>query len=320
VDAPAAVGAAIRRGFAPDMSISAGVLRRGEYQTSNAGTMGRFKSAILRVQREIASLPLRALGDVQRSQVLEKLSAFMVVDVNVPEGILRFAAPTAALQVRARAALSKEPDTIQWIERFDSGDTFWDIGANVGVFSLYAARQRGVSVLAFEPSAGNYMVLCRNVQENALSERITAYCIALAGGTELGVLNLSSQEMGAAIHQFGRFGEISRYYDGAAASYTQGVLGYTIDDFIQQFRPPFPTHLKIDVDGLEWPILKGAGQTLRDERLRSIMAELSVSDRAELERSVKSLSEAGFELVSRGEIQESGGHAAANHFFARLQK
>jgi FkbM family methyltransferase len=281
--------------------------------------MGRLKSAILRVQREIASLPLRALGDAQRGQALEKLSASMVVDVNVPDGILRFTTPTAALQVRARAALSKEPDTIQWIERFDSGDTFWDVGANVGVFSLYAARQRGVSVLAFEPSAGNYMVLCRNVQENALSERITAYCIALAGSTELGVLNLSSQEIGGAVHQFGPLGEVSRYCADTTVFYAQGMLGYTVDDFIKQFQPPFPTHLKIDVDGLEWPILKGATQTLHDQRLRSIMVELSVSDQAELDCSVAWLAEAGFELVSRGEVQTSGGLSAANHFFARKQ-
>jgi FkbM family methyltransferase len=282
--------------------------------------MKRFKSAGLRALRRVASLPLRALGTTQRGLALDDLIASMVSEVEVPDGTLRFMTPTSLLQARARSALSKETDTIDWIERFASTDVFWDIGANIGVFSLYAAVRRGVSVLAFEPSAGNYMVLCRNIQINALNNRIVPYCIAIAGGTMLGVLNLSSHEMGAAVHQFGLHGETSRYWNGGTGGGAQGTIGYTVDDFIRQFRPPFPAHLKIDVDGLEWPILKGARQTLLDPRLRSIMAELSVSDQTELECSLAWLADAGFELVSRGEIQVSAGQAAANHFFVRTRR
>ena len=171
---------------------------------------------------------------------------------------MRFITPTPLLQVRASSALSKEPDTIEWIERFEPSDVFWDVGANVGVFSLYAAMRRGVRVLAFEPSADNYMVLCKNIDINALGDRIIAYCVALAGNTELGLLNLASRDMGAALHQFGRQGETSRYCNGGRDTFAQGMLGYTIDDLIRQFQPPFPTRLKLDVDGLEWQILQGA--------------------------------------------------------------
>ena len=51
-----------------------------------------------------------------------------------------------------------------------------------------------------------------------------------------------------------------------------------------QFQPPFPNYLKIDVDGLEWSILRGAKQTLGDSRLRSAMIELSVSNQDETQR------------------------------------
>jgi FkbM family methyltransferase len=282
--------------------------------------MHRLKTASLRCLRAAASLPLRALGTAQRGLALDDLFAAMVSEVEVPGGTLRFMTPTPLLQARARSALSKETDTIAWIERFGSNDVFWDVGANIGVFSLYAALRRGVSVLAFEPSAANYMVLCRNIHINALSDRIAPYCIALADDTVLGVLNLSSYEMGAALHQFGLHGNTSRYWSGGAGGCAQGMVGYTVDDFVRQFRPPFPTHLKIDVDGLEWPILKGSGQTLRDQRLRSIMAELNVNDQTELECSLAWLADAGFELLSRGEVQVSAGQAAANHFFARTRR
>jgi FkbM family methyltransferase len=279
--------------------------------------LSRCRSAGLRIMREVASFPLQMLGTTQRGRALETLTRSMISKVNAHEGTLSFMTPTPLLQARANSALSKEPDTIAWIDGFESGDIFWDVGANVGVFSLYAARRRAAHVLAFEPSADNYMILCRNVEINALGERISPYCIALAGHTELGVLNLTSRDMGAALNQFGRRGEISRYSPGSNGLYVQGMIGYTIDDFLRHFEAPFPTHLKLDVDGLEWQILQGASETLGDPRLQSIMVELSISDQVERERAITCLSDMGFKLVRQGEIQESGSESAANHFFAR---
>jgi FkbM family methyltransferase len=278
--------------------------------------LSRSKAAGLRALRELSALPLRALDSAQRGRVLEQLSASMVTRVEVPEGILSFVTPTPLLQARAGSVLSKEPDTIRWIDSFERNDVFWDVGANVGVFSLYAAR-RGVRVLAFEPSAGNYMILCKNVELNSFESWVVPYCVALAGQTGLGVLNSPTHELGAALHQFGGEGEISRYWKGGKCSCAQGMIGFTIDDFIAQFQPPFPTRLKLDVDGLEEPILHGALRTLRDPRLQSVMAELTISDVVERNRAIACLSDAGFYLVMCGEVQESRGESAANHFFAR---
>lgn len=271
----------------------------------------------LRALREAATLPLRALGKTQRGQVLERLAAAMVSEVPIVEGTLRFMASTPLLQARAAAVLSKEPDTIAWIEGFGSGDVFWDVGANVGVFSLYAARRRGVQVLAFEPFADNYMVLCKNVEINGLGERVTPYCVAVSGSTRLGVLNSQSRGLGTSLHQFGQPGDTSRYWAIKHGSYVQGMIGFSIDDFVMKFAPAFPTHLKIDVDGLELNILQGAANTLRDSRLRSVMVELSISDGEERSAGIDLLSNAGFSLESQGELQEAAGSVAANHFFAK---
>jgi FkbM family methyltransferase len=279
--------------------------------------LSRAKSVGLRAMRETASLPLRMMSQLQRGLALENMNSSMVSRVDVPAGSLLFATPTPLLQARAKSVMTKEPDTIRWIDGFEPGDVFWDVGANVGVFCLYAVRQRGVRVLAFEPSADNYAVLCRNVEINAFEERVAPYCIALSGETELGVLNSPSREMGASLHQFGQKGQTSRYWNGGNTTSAQGVVGFSIDDFIGQFRPPFPTRLKIDVDGLEWPILQGARNTLCDRRLKSVMAELPLSDEDERNRAMGWLSDAGLDLLSVGEVQESGGERAANHFFSR---
>lgn len=277
----------------------------------SAGRIGR------RLLRELAALPLRVLGSEDRTRLAEQLAASLVTEVDVGSGSLRFMTPTPLLQARARSLLLKEPDTIRWIDGFGAQDVLWDIGANVGVFALYAARRRGVRVLAFEPSASNYMVLCRNIELSALGDLVRAFCVAFAGDTQLGILNLGTHEIGGAVNQFGQQGEWSRYLPNAAGAAAQGMIGYSIDEFIARFNPPFPTHIKIDVDGLEGAILQGAKITLNDPRLRSLMTELNVTDTGEFDRVAAFLSQAGFELSHRGARQESGDEAAANHFFTR---
>jgi hypothetical protein len=140
--------------------------------------------------------------------------------------------------------------------------------------------------------------------------------VAISGATGLGVLNLDSSAMGSAMSQFGTAGDTSRY-STRAQPLTHGMIGFTVDDFVARFAPPFPTHLKLDVDGLEWAILQGAPATLADRRLRSAMIELSLTDGAERDRAIAWLRAAGLRLVSQGAPQGAGGEQAANHWFAR---
>jgi FkbM family methyltransferase len=265
-----------------------------------------------RLRHHMSSATRAHLQGLFTEQLLEE-----TVSVDTSHGPISFVILGKTSARRAATLLTKQPATIAWIDSFAADSVFWDIGANVGVFGLYAARQRGVRVLAFEPSADNYTVLCRNIEINAFEDQVIPYCVALAGGTKLGVLNSPSREMGASLHQFGKRGEASRYWNGGNTTSAQGVVGFSIDDFIGQFRPPFPTRLKIDVDGLEWPILQGARNTLCDRRLKSVMAELPLSDEGERNRAIRWLSDAGLDLLSVGEAQESGGERAANHFFSR---
>ena len=266
--------------------------------------------------RRIGTWPLRLIGSRLRAEILENLAEEAVCTSTIPGGQIRFYAPSPLLISRAGSALSKETDTIRWIDGFGQGTVFWDVGANVGVFSLYAAIRKPVSVVSFEPLAANFHVLSRNIHLNQLDDRISAYCIAFSGQTQLGVLNIASPLMGASLSQFGQPGEMSRYWGGHAGA-AHGMIGFTIDDFISQFDPPFPNYLKIDVDGLELPILAGARSTLRDPRMRSVLVELSLNRQDEHETAVQVLEEAGFSFVSRGAKQENSNESAANHVFEK---
>lgn len=242
----------------------------------------------------------------------------MIAEAALPGGPLKFFAPTPLLQDRAHNVLVKEPDMIRWMDGFGPDTVLWDIGANVGVFTLYAAGARRARVLAFEPSAANFHALARNVSLNQFNDRVSAYCLALSGTTELGALNVASTAMGSAMSHFGKAGEMSRYWTGGGGA-SHGMVGITVDEFIERFHPPFPTHLKMDVDGLEWPILQGAVKTMRDPRLRAAMVELSLTQPAERDQAISLLAGVGLKFVAHGEAQSGGDEQAANHLFVRVQ-
>jgi len=90
---------------------------------------------------------------------------------------LIFFTPNNLIDWRVRTLLSKEPDTIQWIDNFDKNKEiiFWDIGANIGLFSIYSAQKHKgkIKVIAFEPSSSNLRVLTRNISMNNFSNKLT---------------------------------------------------------------------------------------------------------------------------------------------------
>jgi FkbM family methyltransferase len=218
---------------------------------------------------------------------------------------------------RARTLFSKEPETIEWIDSFKDGDVFWDVGANIGVYSVYACAGRKVQVLAFEPSASNYLLLNRNIEYNRLSDQIRAYCVALANRTAIDVLNMQSTGFADANSSFARAKDFRDL--PSVPNFLQGGIGYSIDQFVDQFNPPFPTHVKIDVDGLEGDIIAGAERTLKDKRLKSISIEMEAARVDYVANVLKQTEAAGFELISRrhAEMFEGGPYSTVYNYLLR---
>lgn len=281
---------------------------------AKTGFSGRLLSRLI---RNLAYGYFRCINPGIRAQIYNDLEDQLISVININGDKIKFCTQSPILLSRANSLLTKEPDTIAWIDSFKDNEIFWDVGANVGVYSLYAAVRTPVTVIAFEPSAANFYVLAKNIQINGLSGQVSAYSLAFADATKTGILNMSSPAKGAAIQQFGKPGEMSRYWNRHSTPVTQNAVGYSIDDFIRGFNPAFPNHLKIDVDGLELPILNGAMQTLCDQRLRSIMVEICVSHSGEESEVYNLLEKCGLYFISKGEPQQSGGEQGVNHLFKR---
>ena len=80
-----------------------------------------------------------------------------------------------------------------------------------------------------------------------MSDRITAYCVALSEKTELNLLNMADTTAGQSMHGFGT--EFNQFDEIIDIKFCQGTIGFSIDDFVAMFSPSLPTHVKIDVDG-----------------------------------------------------------------------
>ena len=74
---------------------------------------------------------------------------------------------------------------LDWLDKtLHDGDVFFDVGANVGIYSLYAAlRNPKTKVYAFEPEYSNLHQLKQNILLNSLAETIFPYSLALYDAT-----------------------------------------------------------------------------------------------------------------------------------------
>ena len=169
------------------------------------------------------------------------------------------------------------------------GACFWDIGANIGAFALYAALGRQAQVLAFEPAGSTFALLNANIELNAMSGTVTGYCIAFAGETKLDVLNMAGTAAGLSMHGFGT--ERDQFDKRIETRFSQGAVGYTVDDFVDRFSPNLPTHVKIDVDGIEADILRGGCRTFSGPPVRSMIVEVEGDLKAAQNREIFSLME-----------------------------
>lgn len=211
---------------------------------------------------------------ITRALIAEQL--IQKVAVKTAVGFLHFRCSTARALHDPQRFFENEPETIRWLDGLPAGDVLWDIGANIGIYALYAARVRNLRVLAFEPSAATYAALVRNVEINGVADRLDTYCLAFDERSRLAHLHMANTDEGHSMHAFGGADTVQGAIDVA---FRQSVPGFSIDDFCRLYRPPSPDHIKLDVDSIEESILKGARETLQ-RSVRSILVEIDGSTRA----------------------------------------
>tara|TARA_A100001037_G_scaffold116923_1_gene106345 strand:+ start:344 stop:1204 length:861 start_codon:yes stop_codon:yes gene_type:complete len=223
------------------------------------------------------------------------------IEINNKETILFI--PNYTVKWRVETIFSKEPETLEWIDTFKAIDNktiiFWDIGANIGLYSIYAAQKiNNIKIYSFEPSTSNLRVLSRNIFLNNLSEKISISQFPLTSKKNV-FLDINESEFieGWSMNSFGT----KKGYDGEEIKVKQKykIFGTSIDNLVENEVIELPNYVKIDVDGIEDLILEGAKKILSNKTLKSLSIELNENYEHQYNKIIKMMESFGFKLKQK---------------------
>ena len=258
-------------------------------QSSGAGTEDADKGAATtaavdphsesktsQAARVIESLveTLSSLSPSRQASVLER---WPWIEAQIDGGLTITARSKKELR---RLTRPQEPAMLDWLGTFEEGEVFYDVGANCGTVTLAAGaihRER-ITIVAVEPAYPNFESLVRNLSRNGMLRFTIPLQVALNDRTGIERLNYyGSTEAGTALHAIGNPVD----YEGNQFAPVEAQLmpSYALDDLVAVLKLPLPTRMKIDVDGHEGPLLKGAVETLARGSINELAIEIVDHDR-----------------------------------------
>ncbi len=255
----------------------------------------QIKKTVKSILRSTINLSINTkLGEYLQNQIVNT-SMDQTRSVSHKGIELKFTVPNRLCRWRADTFSSKEPETLEWIDEIPLGAIVWDIGANIGLYSVYAAKKNKCKVWAFEPSVFNLELLARNIYLNSLTNDVCIVPFALSDKLGTSKLQLTTTEWGGALSTFGQdFG-----WDGKAIKkvFEFQTVGLSMEDAFNRLAIPVPGYIKIDVDGLEHFILKGGKAIL--SHINAILIEINDDFHEQADQCRDILTECGLTLKEK---------------------
>lgn len=246
--------------------------------------------------------------------------------VKLKSGIfLTFFAPNYLIVMLVRDFYKKEPETIQWIDNFNKKEKiiFWDIGSNIGLYSIYAAASiKDIEVVSFEPSASNLRILTRNISINNLESKIKVFQVPLGINKDnflyfnegKFIEGESNNSIDKEINFEGKEMKPDNKYQ---------IFSTNIDQIIDNQILDVPDYIKIDVDGVEHLILKGGIKLLKNPKILEIQIEINENYLDQYNNVLKLMNECLFKFKEKKRNDLSGYYKTKelskiyNYYFTR---
>jgi FkbM family methyltransferase len=194
---------------------------------------------------------------------------------------------------RARTFWSKEPETIEWLKFFGNKKNSYcqilvDVGANIGIYTLYwCSLNQNFHTISIEPFDENHKLLVRNTDLNGYTEQVKIYKHSLSSKKSYGFTEVSDKRAGSSSFKF-------NFVDSQGLCSSNLVESTTLDILLGEVEGQ--KIIKIDVDGNDFDILKGAKKSLMNKDIVSILIESSENHQNEIS---KFLLKFGFESDDR---------------------
>ena len=214
---------------------------------------------------------------------------------------INFFVPNQLLEWRVDTYFSKEPETLEWIDSFQIKENliFWDIGANIGLYSIYNSLKHPKSTtIAFEPSSSNLRILTRNISINNLEKNIKVVSIPLTNKENIFQEMKEGQFVeGGALNSFGEEFDFEGKEFKPTMKYS--LLGTTINYFLENSILVIPDYIKIDVDGIEHLILEGGDKFLNDKKVKGLLIEINEKFKEQYDKVLNLMDKYGFKLLHK---------------------
>lgn len=227
---------------------------------------------------------------------------------------LKLSIPNIIGDFRAKTFATKEPETLEWIDAMPEGSSLWDIGANAGLYSVYAAKRRHCRVWAFEPSVFNLEMLARNIFLNHLEDLICIVPLALSDSLGSSQMRMTTTEWGGAESSFGH--ELFLDSNRLQETFRFQTIGMTMLDAVEKLGVPPPDFIKIDVDGIEPLILKAGASILRG--VKGLLVETNDDFPSETGRITSALLSAGLVLHQKRHSEMFENHPAWGRIYNQI--
>lgn len=221
--------------------------------------LGMIKEFATSIYREVAGL-LRGTG-IGRFHVLRKLDAFLVSKLSQRQIVIHGHKMILDKTDSLRLSINHEFEPLETKlidEQLREGDVVLDIGANIGYYTLLAARKVGARgrVYAFEPDPINFSLLSQNVELNGYQNVVL---VNKAVGETSEDLKLYLSDVNAGDH---------RTYDSDGGRRTITIPCTSMDDYFRG-RESRVDFIKMDIQGFECRALRGMQETLgQSEKVR----------------------------------------------------
>jgi FkbM family methyltransferase len=191
---------------------------------------------------------------------------------------------------RYSTLMTKEKSTIVWLNRIKQNEVLWDIGANIGIYSLYAAKVRKANVFSFEPIINSARVLKKNIELNNLQQKIKLFTMGIGSENKIVKLYYTSNHAASARHQLKPINKKNLFED---------IVVFTTDELLKNKILDFPNYVKIDTDGNEIEILKNSKKILSSKNLKSLCIENELGNGENLRKNeiIKILKKYGFAIT-----------------------
>ena len=255
---------------------------------------------ILYLLREIAKIPIILLNNITYCYVkLIRLFDFVNISKFWEENLqnyidkskskkifigrekyISFYCPNTICNYRAKTFYSKEPDTIKWLNSMGGKNKIlYDIGANMGIYSIYYSKKYNARSYSFEPSFKNLDILTRNIKLNNLQKLVTVIPNAVTKKNQISdffQLNFIAGFAGATFDDQLNKKRIKTVNKNEFKPIEYLTLGINLDMLIRNNIIKKPDLIKIDVDGNELEVIKGMTNFLKKSNNVSILIEIDL--------------------------------------------